>query len=326
MTILKTNIINDILKNLHFSDGSSALSRASDLIIKEGDAGFSLDISGLDLPEAEEMRGKIIDVVQNTQALNKISVVLTSQKKPQEKEQEQQKSKIHIPGVKNTLLIASGKGGVGKSTIASLYAYKLKKQGFRVGIIDADIYGPSIPSIFGLSGKPDVQDKRMVPLEKNGIKINSIAFLSEEGAAISWRGPMVSKALYQLLSLTDWGQLDYLIIDSPPGTGDIHLSLLQNYVIDQAIMITSPQKISAIDVDRAINLYKKFDIHIETIIENMSYLENESGEKIEIFKGTAATDLAKKHDIKHIIKLPIMPGLAAACDKQEELGEFIEKL
>ena len=128
----------------------------------------------------------------------------------------------------------------------------------KVGLLDADIYGPSIPSIFDLKGKPELVNKRMIPLCNYNVKVNSIGFITDPLSSISWRGPMTSKALYQLISLTNWGQLDYLIIDTPPGTGDIHLSLLQNYVTAGVIMITTPQKISAIDVQRTINLYRKF--------------------------------------------------------------------
>ena len=269
MTITKSNRINEIRANLLLSDGTTVQSRSSDIIVNGSNVGFSLDISGIELAEAESIRAQIIKAIQETTDFEKISVVLTSTRKNQSASNE--KAKIQIEGVGKVLLVASGKGGVGKSMIASLLAHKLKADGKKVGIVDADIYGPSIPHLFSLKGKPELDDNKMVPLENYGIVVNSIGFLTEPSASISWRGPMVSKAIYQLLSLTNWGKLDYLIIDSPPGTGDIHLSILQNYIIDQVIMVTTPQKISEIDVSRAVSLYKKFNVPILGVIENMSY-------------------------------------------------------
>ena len=163
----------------------------------------------------------------------------------------------------------------------------------------------------------------MVPLENYGIVVNSIGFLIEPSASISWRGPMVSKAIYQLLSLTNWGKLDYLIIDSPPGTGDIHLSILQNYIIDQVIMVTTPQKISEIDVSRAVSLYKKFNVPILGVIENMSYyVIPKTGESISIFTGDGGNKIASDHNLDLLTKLPIDPRISIACDAGADLSQF----
>jgi len=321
MTTLKLDRIKEIRSNLLLSDGTTVQSRSSDVIVNGSSAGFSLDISGIELAEAESVREQIIKEIQETTDLKKISIVLTSTRKNQSSSNE--KPKIQIEGVGKTLLVASGKGGVGKSTIAALLAHKLKTAGKRVGIVDADIYGPSIPHLFSLEGKPELDDNKMVPLENYGIVVNSIGFLTEPSASISWRGPMVSKAIYQLLSLTNWGTLDYLIIDSPPGTGDIHLSILQNYIIDQVIMVTTPQKISAIDVNRAVSLYKKFHVPILGVIENMSYyVIPKIGERIEIFTGGGANKIASDHNLKLLTKLPIDSRLSIACDAGGDLGPF----
>ncbi|MBY0533807.1 MAG: Mrp/NBP35 family ATP-binding protein [Rickettsiaceae bacterium] len=321
MTITKSNRINEIRTNLLLSDGTTVQSRSSDIIVNGSNVGFSLDISGIELAEAESIRAQIIKAIQETTDFEKISVVLTSTRKNQSASNE--KAKIQIEGVGKVLLVASGKGGVGKSMIASLLAHKLKADGKKVGIVDADIYGPSIPHLFSLKGKPELDDNKMVPLENYGIVVNSIGFLTEPSASISWRGPMVSKAIYQLLSLTNWGKLDYLIIDSPPGTGDIHLSILQNYIIDQVIMVTTPQKISEIDVSRAVSLYKKFNVPILGIIENMSYyVIPKTGESISIFTGDGGNKIASDHNLDLLTKLPIDPRISIACDAGADLSQF----
>ena len=321
MTITKSNRINEIRTNLLLSDGTTVQSRSSDIIVNGSNVGFSLDVSGIELAEAESVREEIIKQIRETTDFEKISVVLTSTRKNQSASNE--KPKIQIEGVGKILLIASGKGGVGKSMIASLLAHKLKNDGKKVGIIDADIYGPSIPHLFSLKGKPELDDNKMVPLENYGIVVNSIGFLTAASASISWRGPMVSKAIYQLLSLTNWGSLDYLIIDSPPGTGDIHLSILQNYIIDQVIMVTTPQKISEIDVSRAVSLYKKFDVPILGVIENMSYyVIPKTGENISIFTGDGGNKIASDHHLDLLAKLPIDPRISTACDAGADLSQF----
>ncbi len=321
MTITKPDRINEIRSNLLLSDSTTVESRSSDIIVNGSSVGFSLDITGIELAEAESIRDQIIKAIQETTDFEKISIVLTSNRKSQSATTE--KPKIHIEGVEKTLLVASGKGGVGKSTIAALLAHKLKNDGKKVGIVDADIYGPSIPNLFSLAGKPELDDNKMVPLKNYGIVVNSIGFLTQPSASISWRGPMASKAIYQLLSLTKWGKLDYLIIDSPPGTGDIHLSILQNYIIDQVLMVTTPQKISEIDVSRAVSLYKKFDAPILGIIENMSYyMDPQTGQKIAIFTGDGGNKIASDHNLDLLTRLPIDPELSIACDAGNDLSKF----
>lgn len=314
--------IQTIISSVVFSDGSSVEKRASDMIIKNNNIGFSLDITNLGLEHATKVRDEVVKKLQAIPKVDKVSIVLTSNRQMQDS-MKPEKSKLHIEGVKQIVLVAAGKGGVGKSTVSALLAHKLTSEGKRVGIIDADIYGPSIPHIFGLEGKPSLENDKMMPLKNYGISVNSIGFLTAPGSSVSWRGPMTSKALYQLLSLTNWGDLDYLIIDSPPGTGDIHLSLLQNYIIDKVIMVTTPQKISEIDVSRAINLYKKFNIPLAGIIENMSYYINEeTNQKIRLFSGNGGELIAKNNDIPLLAQLPIISDLSADCDAGKDLKKY----
>lgn len=324
MTRPNTTEISTIMNNLLFSDGSSLLSRSSKPIIKSDNLGFSIDISGIDVKEAEQVRDRFISIVKDNCKEFNVSIVLTSQKAERISAT---KAKIHIEGASKVIIVSSGKGGVGKSTVAALLAYKLKAQGKKVGLLDADIYGPSIPQMFAITTKPDIEDKKMIPVQANGIFLNSIGFVVNSEASLSWRGPMISKAFYQLLSLTKWPNLDYLIIDMPPGTGDIHLSLLENYLIDGVLIITTPQKISEIDVDRSINLYRKFDTNILGVIENMSYTLDRLGNKgPSIFAGNGGSDLAKRHNLSLLAKLPINSELSIACDQGNNLFKFINML
>lgn len=323
MTSPNVDRIKSLTDKLLFSDGSSVNSRSSDIVINKNKLGFSIDISGVGLDEAEKIRTLTINEIKEREGFEKISIVLTSMRASKKDE----KPKLHIEGVKEIIVVAAGKGGVGKSTISALLAHKLKNEGKKVGIIDADIYGPSIPNLFSLNGKPELENSKMLPLENYGIYINSIGFLTAPSASVSWRGPMTSKALYQLLSLTKWTDLDYLIIDTPPGTGDIHLSLLQNYIIDKVIMVSTPQKIAEIDVSRAINLYKKFNVPIAGIIENMSYfIDPTSSKKIKIFAGDSSSKISQEHNIPILAKIAITPKLSVACDSGCDLQEFIQLL
>lgn len=226
------------------------------------------------------------------------------------------KNKLRIDGVSQLLLVSSGKGGVGKSTIVKALAEQLASQGANVGIVDADIYGPSIPTMFNVHQKPELDGTKMLPIIKYGIKIMSIGFLSAPRSAIAWRGPMATKAIYQILSLVNWGKLDYLIIDTPPGTGDIHLSLLENYQIDSVLIVTTPQKISANDAIKAIDLYQKFSVKITGIIENMS----------DYFPGNNGEILAHHYSIPLIAKVPMNKDISRMCDEGMEIGSILPAL
>lgn len=313
------------ITNIYFSDNSKVGERASEIIVKDKEAGFTIDINGITLEEAKEVRNHIIDELEKITNLEKIKIVLTSYEGKQQQKQKSN-SKIAIANIKKVIVIAAGKGGVGKSTIAALLAQKLASQGKKVGLLDADIYGPSIPIIFNIQKKPDLLNKRMIPLYNYNVKVNSIGFITDPSSSISWRGPMTSKALYQLISLTDWGQLDYLIVDTPPGTGDIHLSLLQHYVIDGVIMVTTPQRISAIDVHRTLNLYRQLSAPIIGIIENMSSSFPPNSEKRTIFLGNSGKQIADEHSLTFLAKIALIPEISELCDEGLPLGKYFDLL
>lgn len=176
-----------------------------------------------------------------------------------------------VPGVKHIVAIASGKGGVGKSTTAANVALALKAQGLRVGLMDADVYGPSVPTLFGLHDKPEVEGRMMKPLEAHGLKIMSIGFLVEPGTAMIWRGPMVMSALTQMLTEVSWGELDILVVDMPPGTGDAQLTMAQRVKLSGAVIVSTPQDLALADARRGVAMFQRVDVPILGIVENMSY-------------------------------------------------------
>lgn len=213
-----------------------------------------------------------------------------------------------IAGVRNIIAVASGKGGVGKSTTAVNLALALQREGARVGLLDADIYGPSIPLMLGCPDERPVSHdgKFMQPVQAHGIVCNSIGFLVPEGEAAVWRGPMASKALSQILHETRWGELDYLIVDMPPGTGDIQLTLAQQVPTTAAVMITTPQDVALIDVRKGIAMFNKVTVPVLGIIENMSYHTcSHCGHKEAIFGCGGGTRLAKQQGVTLLAELPL---------------------
>jgi len=215
-----------------------------------------------------------------------------------------------LPGVKNTIAVASGKGGVGKSTVAVNLAVALAKDGAKVGLLDADVYGPSIPLMLGISKKPkiyqDTNSSKMIPLENFGIKLMSIGFLVDENDPVIWRGPMASGAIKQFMSDVNWGDLDYLIYDLPPGTGDIQLTLVQTIPLTGAVIVTTPQDVALIDARKGLKMFERVNVPIMGIVENMSYfIAPDTGKKYDIFGLGGGQKLAKESNVPFLGEIPI---------------------
>lgn len=231
--------------------------------------------------------------------------------------------KEKIPGVNKIIVVASGKGGVGKSTVAASLALSLSKAGKKTGLLDADIYGPSMPTLFNLHNQHAQGVKKegkdcIKPIEKEGLKLISMGFFVEAAKAVMWRGPLLGSALKQLAEDTDWGELDYLIVDTPPGTGDIHLSLLQQYVVDGAIIVTTPQQVAMDDVGKAIGMYRQSAIAVPVvgIVENMAWFtpEQHPEEQYFLFGRGGGQKLADAFAIPLIAQIPVLESLCQACD------------
>jgi ATP-binding protein involved in chromosome partitioning len=237
--------------------------------IKVGDAGISLDIE-LGYPARSQLAAIRADVTRALSALPGAGTVDVNVTSKIISHTVQRGLKL-MPNVKNIIAVASGKGGVGKSTTAVNLALALAAEGAAVGILDADIYGPSLPMMLGISGRPETTDgKTMEPLENHGLQVSSIGFMIDPDEPMVWRGPMVTQALQQLLDQTNWRDLDYLIVDMPPGTGDIQLTLSQKVPVTGAVIVTTPQDIALLDARKGLKMFEKVGIPILGVVENMS--------------------------------------------------------
>jgi ATP-binding protein involved in chromosome partitioning len=232
--------------------------------------------------------------------------------------------KINLPTVKNTIAVASGKGGVGKSTVSANLAIALVRQGFKVALVDADIFGPSIPRMFGVEGaQPEVlndgEKDMMFPIEKFGVKIMSIGFFVKTNQGLIWRGPMAANAMTQLLENTQWGDIDYMIIDFPPGTSDIELTTVQKLVIKGAIIVTTPQEIALNDARKAASLFNNKDLTVPIlgVVENMSWFtpKPHPGEKYFIFGEGGGNRLAEELRVPLLGQIPLIAEVGEAADK-----------
>lgn len=221
-----------------------------------------------------------------------------------------------LRGVKNTIAIASGKGGVGKSTVAVNLAIALARAGARVGILDADIYGPSIPLMLGKTTPVQVENERYLPVQAHGIQAMSIGYLTAGDGALIWRGPMLAKSLMQLIDITVWDELDYLFIDLPPGTGDIQLSLVQKIPLAGAVVVTTPQTVATLDAQKALHMFEKTNIHTIGLIENMSlHTCSTCGHQEPIFGTGGALALAETFQCQLLGQLPLNATIGLNCDE-----------
>ena len=232
-------------------------------------------------------------------------------------------SQIAIPGVKKVIAVSSGKGGVGKSTVAVNLAVSLVRAGYKVGLLDADIYGPSLPRMGGLlNQKVEIgDDKRLQPLVRYGISMMSIGFLVEEDLAIVWRGPMLFKAMDQFLRDVAWGELDYLLVDMPPGTGDIQLSLAQKVPVAGAIAVSTPQDIALADVKKALDMWSRVSVPVIGVVENMSWMVVPGGDRIQLFPRGSMDTYLRERGIPKLGEIPFNPKVAVGSEAGVPISE-----
>jgi ATP-binding protein involved in chromosome partitioning len=216
--------------------------------------------------------------------------------------------------IKNAIAVGSGKGGVGKSTIAVNLAIALAQRGSKVGLLDADIYGPNVPTMMGVYAMPRGQDKKMVPAESYGVKVMSIGFFVTSDQPLIWRGPMLHSAIKQFIEDVDWGELDYLVIDLPPGTGDAPLSLAQSIPLSGVVIVTMPQQVSTEDARRGVEMFRKLEVPVLGIVENMSYLEMPDGTRMDIFGAGGGQRLADDSCTPFLGSIPIDPQVRVGSD------------
>ena len=226
-----------------------------------------------------------------------------------------------IPGTKFTIAVSSAKGGVGKSTFASNLAVALKNLGSKVGLLDADIYGPSLPKMMNITTKPESDGKSLTPINKYDIQCMSIGFLADEQTPMIWRGPMVTSAIKTFTQKVLWKDLDFLIVDMPPGTGDTQLTFSQEIKIDGAIIISTPQEIALLDVKRGIKMFDKLNVKIIGLVDNMSHFETEDGKSYAIFGEGGVERTAKEFSKNFLGKIPINADIGKAADSGKPLVE-----
>jgi len=220
------------------------------------------------------------------------------------------------PSIEHYIAVASGKGGVGKSTVAVNLALAIASLRDSVGLMDADIYGPSIPIMLGVTTRPTATpDQKIIPIEKDGLKLMSIGFLVNEEDAVIWRGPMVHGAIKQFIEDVVWTGTDYLVIDLPPGTGDAHLSLIQNVPLSGGVIVTTPQEVALIDVKRGIHMFHKLNVPVLGIVENMSWLTTPGGEMVDIFGRGGGRKMAEKFGVPFLGEIPIDPEIRKGGDE-----------
>ena len=319
MTNITQEMIEDELAKITLSNKKSILEAniVEGISHKDGHIQISLYANKSNIEEIEKI-GKIIEKKFTAiKGVMSITAVLTNEPIKEEKSKKLSKDKSvnKIEGVKNIIAIASGKGGVGKSTVSINLASAFSLIGKKVGILDADIHGPSIPHMLGLKGKPELNSKKkIVPFEFRGMKVMSIGFLVDEDQPVVWRGPMVHSAIKQMATDTDWGDLDILIIDMPPGTGDAQITVSQHLPLNGAIIVSTPQPVALNDAIKAIGMFKKVNIDILGIIENMSYLLLADGTKENIFGENGAKELSKSLNIKFINEIPLDKKIRESSD------------
>ena len=281
------------------------LNMIRDVTVSGGEVGFTIVLTTPACPLRGQIESEAAAAVQRIPGVNKVNVRFDAQVRADHRII----GKLNIP-VKNIMAVASGKGGVGKTTVSTNLAVSLALDGARVGVLDADIYGPNIPMMFGLSGRPRIEQDKMVPFTAYGVEVISMGFLMPEGEAVVWRGPMLHKAIQQLFTDVLWSELDYLIVDLPPGTGDAQLSLAQSVPLVGGIIVTGPQAVSVSDALRGATAFKRLEVPILGVIENMSG---------EIFGSGGGEDAAARLGVEFLGRVELDARIRAGSDSGQPI-------
>ncbi len=271
-------------------------------------------------PLKAEIQGSCEAAIMAVDGVEEAKVEMSARTRAIQPEQQETEEEDLLPGVKNVIIVASGKGGVGKSAMAINLAASLAQRGAVTGLLDADIYGPSIPTMMGVTKGPEITtidgEEKMIPVPAHGVGLMSIGFFVAPAQAVIWRGPMLHKALKQFLGDVQWGEMDYLVVDVPPGTGDVHLSVAQFIKASGAVLVTTPQDVALADVVRGRNMFHNINVPILGLVENMSYFICDGCDKQhDIFSRGGGKRAAEKLKVPYLGEIPIFTELRAACDE-----------
>jgi ATP-binding protein involved in chromosome partitioning len=307
--------------------------------VSGGDVDVTINLTTPACPVKEQMKGQAEGFIREIPGVERVQVEMTAEVKGQSGP-----PRAIAPNIKHFIAISSGKGGVGKSTLTVNLAVALAKTGARVGVLDCDVYGPDVPMMMGLTGEPETVGRKLIPKERHGVKTMSIGYLMADDKPVIWRGPMVHKLIEQFLSDVEWGELDYLLVDMPPGTGDAQLSLAQLVPLSGCVLVTTPQAVSTLDVSKAISMFKQVNVDILGIVENMAgfvvqgtvegcpagtpmHIETGTGRQdiemgeggkfetvVHIFGAGGAERLAQKYDFPVLGRVPLNPAVRVGGD------------
>lgn len=288
------------------------LNMIRDITISGNDVSFSVVLTTPACPLKAQIEREAREAVEAIPGVKKVEIKIEANVPSDGKE----RGLLSLP-IRNAIAVASGKGGVGKTTVAVNLAVYLAKTGAKVGLLDADIYGPNIPTMMGANSLPISDGNKITPAEAHGVKIMSIGFLVKPDQPLLWRGPMLHTAIRQFLTDVSWGELDYLVVDLPPGTGDAALSLAQSLPLSGALIVTLPQQVSLDDARRSIEMFRTLEVNVFGVVENMSFLELPDGARMDIFGSGGGERLAKESGVPFIGAIPIDPSVRAGGDSGE---------
>ncbi|WP_395085957.1 P-loop NTPase [Gracilimonas sp.] len=301
-----------------------SLDMVQDVIVQDKYVSFTLEFPEKNEELEEQLREKCEEAIQkfiDKEAIVDIQMAVNLSKRKEMEDskpgQQQAQQQEILPGVKNIIAVASGKGGVGKSTVAVNIAAALAKKGYKVGLMDTDIYGPSIPTMFNIHDRPNITTtKKLVPHEKYGIKLVSMGFLVDVDQAMVWRGPMATSAIKQFMTDVEWGELDYMIMDLPPGTGDIQLTIVQSVPLTGAVIVSTPQTVALDDARKGVAMFKKVNVPVLGVVENMAYFTppDMPDKKYYIFGKGGASHLAQEMNVPVLGEIPLQQTLREGGD------------
>lgn len=313
IAITQENILN-LLRTVQDPDlhrDLVTLNMVKDIKIVGNDVSITVELTTPACPMKEKIKNDCEQALRQIESIGSIQINMTANVSRQNAAPE----KTGLPGVKNVIAVSSGKGGVGKSTVSTNLAVCLSKSGAAVGLMDADAYGPNIPQMMGVPHPPSTIGERIIPPQAHGIKTISVAMMTDPNQPIIWRGPMLHSLISQFLHNVDWGELDYLIVDMPPGTGDAQLSLTQQCALSGAVMVTTPQQVANADVRRGIMMFHRVEVPILGLVENMAYfICPDNGKKYNIFGSGGGERLAMEMEVPFLGRIPIDPRIVVGGD------------